>query len=403
MVRVKTVWRIRGALVVALGSVAACIDTVELGNGVTGVSGAVSISTRGYHTCVATATGGAKCWGLNKDMQLGDEDPYTLTKVEPVSVRSLSSGVKDVVAGENHSCALLLDGTVECWGASYFGQVGAGLKVPIVPNRQKVAGLTDVKHLFAGNHHTCALVVSGAIKCWGWNNYQQLGDGTSENRAEPVEVKGLGGTATVVAAGEMHSCAALAAGGVKCWGNNTQGELGNGRRGELGAGPVDVVGIRERVTALSAGRGYTCAVTEAGAVKCWGWNFDGMLGDGTTVDRETPVDVRGLASGFVGVSASARHTCAWSNQGEVWCWGHNWAGEVGDGTSTNIRLSPVRAAGVGGDVVRVAVGVYHTCALTRGGVAVCWGANNFGALGSGTTQDRLPDGTLQGGGRVNCQ
>ena len=187
-------------------------------------------------------------------------------------------------------------------------------------------------------------------------------------------------SAATVSAGNSHSCAVSTAGGVKCWGLST---LSDGSTTNS-AVPVDVVGLGSGVKAVSAGLGYTCAVTLAGAVKCWGDNTYGQLGNGTTTSSAVPVGVVGLGSGVVAVSAGEFHSCAVTSAGAVKCWGHNAFGEVGDGTTTDSAV-PVGVVGLGSGVVAVSAGEFHSYAVTLAGAVKCWGFNAVGELGDGTT------------------
>jgi alpha-tubulin suppressor-like RCC1 family protein len=183
------------------------------------------------------------------------------------------------------SCALTAAG-VKCWGDNRSGQLGDGT-ISDRPTLVDVAGLSSgVTAIAAGGGQTCALV-AGAVKCWGANAYGQLGDGTTSDRSTPVEVAGLGGGVSAIAAGGDHTCALTVAGGVKCWGRNSDGQLGDGTTSDRST-PVDVTGLSGGVTAIAAGSDHTCTLTVAGGVKCWGFNHFGPVGEGTTADRLTP-------------------------------------------------------------------------------------------------------------------
>src|SRR6266540_3540816 len=240
----------------------------------------------------------------------------------------------------------------------------------------------------AGAVHSCALTSAGGVKCWGFNGHDELGDGggTSRNSSTPVDVSGLRAGVAAIAAGIRHSCAVTGAGGVKCWGTPYSGALGDGTDSRRFA-PVDVSGLGGGVTAVAAGSEHSCALTSAGGMKCWGNNRSGAVGDGTTTDRWTPVDVSGLSSGVTAIAAGGVRSCALTSAGGVKCWGSNDRGQLGDGTTVD-RSTPVDVVGLSSGVASISVGVLHTCAVTRTAAVKCWGWNPSGQLGDGTTVDR---------------
>jgi alpha-tubulin suppressor-like RCC1 family protein len=347
-----------------------------------------SISSRTYHTCALLSNGAVKCWGKNWYGQLGD---YTVTtRHTPVDVSGLSSGVTAISAGSEHTCALFSTGAVKCWGANYGGQLGDNTTTqrftPV-----DVSGLSSgVTAISVGYEFSCALFSTGAVKCWGANDNAELGDNSTTNRLTPVDVSGLSSGVTAISAGWYHTCALLGTGAVKCWGFNIYGQLGDGTETNR-VTPVDVSGLSFGVTAISAGHKHTCAVLSSGAVKCWGDNSSGQLGDGTTTKRLTPVDVSGLSSGVTAISAGQNHTCALFSTGAVKCWGDNSSGQLGDGTTTQ-RLTPVDVSGLSSGVAQIATGDSTACALLGTGAVKCWGANGFGGrLGDGsTTNSSIP-------------
>ena len=208
------------------------------------------------------------------------------------------------------------------------------------------------------------------MKCWGNNSNGQL---------TPTAVSGLGAGVTAVSVGGdplagYHACALTGSGGVKCWGENQFGQLGDGTTTNRPT-PVDVIGLTSGVVAVAAGDGDSCALTSTGGVKCWGANEFGQLGDGTFQPRPTPVDIVGLTSGVVALSVGTGHTCAVTTAGGLECWGVNESGELGDGTTTN-RLTPVAVMGLSSGVAAVSVGYLHTCAVMTTGAAQCWGTTS---------------------------
>jgi alpha-tubulin suppressor-like RCC1 family protein len=257
---------------------------------VVGLSGEVNTMSAGYeYTCALLSSGGVKCWGVNLYGNLGNGS--TISVSTPVDVSGLSSGVIAISAGRNHTCALLSSGGVKCWGDDMYGDLGDG-KHQQENQPVDVSGLSSgVIAVSAGGNHTCALLSSGGVKCWGNNAWGQLGDGTRDNKFIPVDVSGLSTSGVVaISAGGSHTCALLSSGGVKCWGINEFGQLGKGESNGseilkdnlFSTIPIDVVGLSSGVTAISAGGAHTCALMNSSGIKCWGDNFSGQLGNGTT-------------------------------------------------------------------------------------------------------------------------
>jgi len=347
--------------------------------------GVLAIASGYIHNCAIIGTGGVQCWGANIHGHLGDGT--RVDRPAPVDTLGLSAGVSVLEAWGNHSCVILGSGGMKCWGSNDYGQLGDGTTVdrdaPV-----DVSGLSSVVSAIAiGADHTCVITDVGGVMCWGSNNHGQLGDGTTEDRIVPVSASGLSSGAVSIEAGYYHTCAVMDTGGVKCWGHNGYGQLGDGTTEERTT-PVDVAGLPSDVTAIAIGGYATCAVTPVGGMKCWGHNEDGQLGDGTTQDRTEPVDVTGLSSAVSAAAAGANHTCAVLDTGVVQCWGVNDFGQLGDGT-TEDRTAPVDVLGLSSGVSAVAAGGYHTCALLDTGHVQCWGGNMFGQLGNGTTTESL--------------
>jgi alpha-tubulin suppressor-like RCC1 family protein len=238
-------------------------------------------------------TGAAKCWGDNRFGELGTGTNVNSTT--PVDVSALGTNVAAITAGFTHTCALTTAGAVMCWGDNTSGQLGDGTTTNS-PTPVPVVGLqSGVASISAGPEYTCAVMSNGTAKCWGDNYWGELGNGASTNSTTPVEVSGLTGLSGVVAisaGGETatHTCAFTNAGAAWCWGNGSYGENGDGRF-QSGPYPGAVTGLDTGVAGITAGGDNSCAVTAAGAAKCWGDNALGQLGDGTTVNRATPVEV----------------------------------------------------------------------------------------------------------------
>ncbi len=343
-------------------------------------SGNTMVATGSRHSCVVTSAGGVKCWGDNFDGQLGDGTSND--RSEPVDVVGLTGGVIAVQAGFNHTCALISGGKVKCWGNNDYGHLGNGTQDPhLTP--QDVNGLAQgVLMISTQRSHNCALTDTGLVKCWGSNSQGQLGDGTTTDRSEPVDVTGLSSNTNSVAAGGRHTCALSDSGGVKCWGDNYYGQLGDNNNNDSST-PVDVVGLSSGVTHISLGRYHTCVVVTGGGVKCWGKNEFGQLGDGSTSDVNSPVDVVGLSNGVSTIIAGEDHTCALMTGGGMKCWGYNYYGQLGDGTDDD-RYTPVDVVGVSGGGLMGAAGGISTCALVNGGRLKCWGSDKWGLIGQGS-------------------
>jgi alpha-tubulin suppressor-like RCC1 family protein len=342
----------------------------------------IRISAGNSHTCALTSSGAAKCWGVGSRLGNGG----TSNALTPVDVSGMSSGVVAISAGSLHTCALTSSGAAKCWGDGNKGQLGnGGTNNALTP--VDVSGMSSgVVAVSAGGSHTCALTSSGAAKCWGASNSGQLGNGgTDMAYTTPVNVSGMSFGVVAISAGQSHTCALTSSGAAKCWGDGGKGQLGNGVA-STSLTPVDVSGLSSGVVAISVGLDHTCALTSSGAAKCWGFGLFSVLGNGGTGNALTPVDVSGLSSGMVAISAGEAHTCALTSSGAAKCWGTGMSGQLGNG-GTNNALTPVDVSGMSSGAVAISAGGSHTCALTSSGAAKCWGANFFGQLGNGRTDD----------------
>ena len=297
------------------------------------------------------------------------------------------SGIAKVTAGLEHTCALTTTGGAKCWGYNSDAQLGDGSSTQrLIP--VDVSGLTSgISAITAGRYHSCALTNVGGIKCWGLNSTGQLGDNSPVvRRFTPVDVFGLASGANAIAAGSDHTCALTIGGAVKCWGYNASGQLGDNST-MRSISPVDVSGLASGITAIATSRNHSCALTSAGGVKCWGSNGSGQLGDNSTTQRLVPVDVSGLTSGVSAIAAGGSHTCALTSSGGVKCWGSNGNGQLGDNSTTQ-RLIAVDVVGLTISTIAIAAGGTHTCALSSDGGLKCWGFNGDGRLGDNSTTQR---------------
>ncbi len=362
---------------------------------------AQAVSANSVTTCALLLGGQAACWGVGQWLSSqndGGDSAYP----------TLMPGISDATAiatGAGYACALRSGGSVACWGDNGVGELGDGTTAS-TSTPVTVLGITDAVQVAAGENTACALLRGGAVDCWGENGYGELGNGTTTGpqtcasgnacSTTPLQVPGIA-TATQVSAGFGEACAVLEAGAVDCWGDNGFGSLGTGTTSGGASTPVHVSGVTDAVE-VSAGDFFACAVTKTGTVNCWGDNYDGELGTGTTTGRNgVVVDVSGITTASQ-VAAGNGHVCALLNGGGVDCWGDNVYGELGDGVTVgpqtcgsgastfSCSTTPVPVVGIS-EAIGVAAGTEQSCALLTGGQIVCWGADEFGELGDGTTTD----------------
>lgn len=330
-----------------------------------------------YHTCALTATQGVACWGRNDYGQLGNDS--IIDSNVPVSVSGLSSGFTAVTGGRWHTCALSTTGGVMCWGGNLSGQLGNNTTytshVPV-----NVFGLSSgVSAIATGFYHSCALTAStGGVMCWGYNGFGILGIDSTANSDVPVGVTGLSSGVSAIAAGFYHTCALMSdTGGVKCWGRNLSGQLGNNSTTDSNV-PVDVSGLTSGVRAIAAGDDHTCVLMEATRLmKCWGSNNSGQFGNNTiTAGSLVPVDVTGLTTPVSAIAAGGLTTCALTTAGGVKCWG-----------AYGGSIVPADVVGLSNGVSAIAMGQTHICALKTSGGKVCWGNGQYGQLGNNSNDD----------------
>jgi len=312
--------------------------------------------------------------------------PTAHSELEPLS------GIQAIAAGNHHTCALTNEGGVKCWGDNRNGQVGngddSGTYIRTLP--EDVVGLqSGVKAIATGSEHTCALTESGGVKCWGSDSAGQIGDGPADEepvwndyKFAPVDVTGLGSGVLAIAAGSGHTCALLETGGVMCWGYDENGQVGEGANTDYKPVPVDVIGLPSNVVAISAGYDRSCAITSTGALMCWGRDLFGVLGDpSNSDDMHEPTEMEGLSTGVQRFAAGHQHDCALVTGG-VQCWGRNNFYQLGDGTQTP-KFTPTDVPGLTTGMKSVAAGMDFSCALTSASGVKCWGPDHYGQNGDG--------------------
>lgn len=391
----------------------------DVNESVTTPSAAASIAAGDRHTCALLPEGAVRCWGASRFGQLGYGDTDAIGDNELAAAAGdvpLGGTAIALTAGSNHTCALLETGTVRCWGHGGFGELGYG-ETDNVGDDETPASAGDVPvggpvaAISAGASHTCALLVSGGVRCWGAGDAGRLGYGGTESVGddEPASAGGdvnLGGTASAVTAGGFHTCALMTTGTVRCWGFGGSGALGYGDTRAVGSTeatePADIgdvdLGAGAIVRAISAGGLHTCAVVDdalrAGGIRCWGEARDGQLGYGNTDDigdDETPASAGNLPLArlhAVGISSGSAHTCATFSEGDVRCWGNGIDGRLGYGTTDSIggeALGPPPAVTLGVAAAAVTTGAAHTCARLSAADLRCWGSGLDGRLGYANT------------------
>ena len=333
------------------------------------------------HTCGITPDGAAYCWGANTSGALGDGT----TTDRSVPTRVVGGHVFTwISAGQFATCALEDDGDAYCWGDNTDGQLGDGTTTNRWEPTPVSGGHAFTSVSAGGNFFVCGLTTDGDAYCWGRAGRGQLGTGTNLNHSVPTAVSG-GHTFVSITAGGGHACGLEADGDAYCWGENEVGTLGDGSTLDSPV-PTAVTG-GHTFTSVNAGHGHVCALKANGDAYCWGWNDSGRLGDGTTTDRLVPTPVSGGHSFAALGRGFGHHTCALEADGDAYCWGFNNLGQLGDGTTTP-RSVPTPLDGEH-EFTAIAVGGAHTCGLEAEGDAYCWGFNSRGQLGDGTTTDRL--------------
>lgn len=363
---------------------------------VAGVAGTASTLVEAgiRHSCALTADGVAWCWGANDVGQLGDGS--TASRTYPAAV-DMPAGTqfKEIAASGfqngSHTCALAIDGTAWCWGLNDSGQIGDATTLNrLVPTAVVMPEGKTFVHISAGQKHACAIATDGSGWCWGAGALGQLGDGWQTNWSIPMPIDVVG-TFTQISAGSLHTCALTKNGTAWCWGYGAEGVLGNGTRQNFAVPWSVSMPAGRTFKQIGSGADHTCAIANDDTAWCWGNNAYGKLGSGTSSTRElvpTAVVMPGGTS-FLQVSPGRQHTCAVAADGTAWCWGYNGSGRLGDNSTTS-RATPTRSLMPSGmSFTLISTGEAHTCALGTDGETWCWGQNFYGQLGEGSTINRL--------------
>ena len=340
------------------------------------------VSAGGEDTCAVQTNRTLWCWGSDRHGVLGD---YRTDGNVPAPQRvGLRAGWVQVAVGMNHACAVRNDHSLWCWGSGADGELGIGTTAQH-DHPMQVAGGDGYAFVTGAGGYDCAIRVDGTLWCWGSNSNGNLGNGDEVDQLSPVQV----GTATdwtLVSAGPAIACGAQADGSGWCWGNGINGQLGNG---QYGAGTHSDVPLQlpggDVWASVSPGGGATCGIEDSGTLWCWGSNFWGEMGNGTTQafpDQTTPIQV-GVRTGWVQVGSGNQYVCALHGEPTLWCWGNGVSGELGTGRASGDQTVPARV-GSSPNWVQVSVGFASTCGIQRGHTLWCWGDNSYGEAGTGS-------------------
>lgn len=377
---------------------------------------AKQLALGGFHTCALLLSGDLKCWGRNNFGQLGLGNMNNIGDNElPSSIAAinLEQKVIDVSAGLYHTCVILEDGKVKCFGYNNKGQLGQGhtnnlgddeniIDIPTLNLKSKAV------KLYSGAYYTCVLLDNKKVQCWGENTYGQLGLGHTNDIGDDETLDSLGyvslGGDVVqmdISTISYHSCAVLTNGDLKCWGQNINGQLGYGHTNQIGddelPSSVGPVPFGSQVLQLATGNKHTCALASGQNIRCWGLNSKGQLGTGNTDtigDDEAANSIGFINTGAPGhtlVSTGNFHTCAVGSDYNVYCFGQGSNGVTGLGHTNNIgddeAVTGVSKVNLGSIAIsQIGSGIFHTCALSKDeGKVICWGQNSYGQLGYGNT------------------
>ena len=362
----------------------------------------VNLSSGGAHTCGILDNSAVSCWGRGVEGQLGNG--VALSQYSPTLTSSLGANRTAVAisSGGYHTCAILDSGEVSCWGRGAFGQLGNGgtsnqysptLTNSLGTNRTAVA-------ISSGFYHTCVILDSGEVSCWGDGSSGKLGNGAALNQNSPTLTSSLGSgrTAVALSSGYMHTCAILDNGAVSCWGKGSSGQLGKGGASDKTTPTLtSSLGAGRTAVAISLGYYHTCAILDNASVSCWGLGSDGQLGNGAISNQNSPTLTSSLGANrtAVALSSGGSRTCALLDNGSVSCWGHGASGQLGNGATSSQNVPTLtRSLGTNRTAVALSSGPSHTCAILDNNAffsseGVCWGSGSSGQLGNGGSSSSL--------------
>lgn len=371
------------------------------------------ISTGVYHTCGITTANVLTCWGNNAQGQLGDGTTSATATTTPKVINSGTTYAKVAAGGYSdgssymHTCAITTSGELQCWGRNNNGQVGNNtLTNQLTPvTIDSGVSYTVVR---AGGVHNCAITTSGVLKCWGDNSKGQIGDGTLIDKLIPTEID-PGQTYLDVDLGDLYTCAITTSNKLKCWGENTYFNLGN--RSNVNERSPVAIDTTENYVSLSAAGGTVnsaqssaCGVTTTGRLKCWGSNNGHMVLDSKGVYGDIGISEANSGLTFASVSVGGHSACGLTPNQDLYCWGANTSGQLGDRTviprDSAVLVDPgVKYAmiDIAGGTSMVAPWYPHTCGITTTGVLKCWGSNSEYQLGNGTTVQKIKPTVIDAG------
>jgi len=342
-------------------------------------SAIVRVAVQNDATCARKVSDEVKCWGWNYRGALGA--PYApvgapgtvISSTTPRKVESLTEAIRSFSAGSYNLCVVTQVGALKCLGSNQFGQLGDGTNTSsYLPNIPSGLG-SGVLRVGIRFNKSCALLENKKLKCWGFTL-----------STLPSEIPGVLSGVLQVSIGQDHQCLLNENFGVQCWGSNQRGQLGIGSELSSASAPVSALGLEKGVVQVATGASHSCALLADATVKCWGFNSHGQLGTGNTENQTSPTLVQGLSGEVVALNLGDEYSCALLKGGQLMCWGRNSNGQLGDGTLEN-RSLPVAVVGLQQGNIAIGAGSKHTCAMNSAEQVQCWGAESFGALGSGQT------------------